>query len=486
MIRFRSVVSRIVALHVAAIVATSIFMPLALFLMLRQAVEQLHHQALRAQAGEIVRYLSIGPDGKPRLSLPPSLAEFYSQGYGRAAYAVIDRHGRVLFSSLPGNRAISDVRPDGGGVEFFQQDRVGAIAPVRREGEPVAFFRQDRFGVALYGATVAENIDGRPILVQVVEDVLHRDVLIDDILSEFLTHVGWITGPILLLLLLIDVAIFRRAMQPIIAASSRAGEIGPDRIEVRLPEADMPREVLPLVRAVNRALDRLDAGFRAQREFTADAAHELRTPLAILRTQIDMIEDREVAEPLRHDVESMSRLVNQLLEISELDSFVVGEHEIADIVAITAEVASFLAPLALSQNKTVAVAGARRPVCVRGNGEAIGRAVRNLVENALAHTAPGTTVELVAASDGTISVMDRGPGVPKTEREHIFKRFWRRDRRRGGNAGLGLAIVASIAEMHGAAVTVDDRPGGGAVFAIRFPAVLPEKPAAVAELATVR
>ena len=311
-------------------------------------------------------------------------------------------------------------------------------------------------------------------------------MLIDDIVAQFLTHVGWITAPLLLLLLIIDVAIFRRAMQPIIAASRLAGEINPDRIELRLPEADMPREVLPLVRAVNHALHRLDAGFRAQREFTADAAHELRTPLAILRTQIDMIEDREVAEPLRHDVESMSRLVNQLLEISELESFFVAEGETADIAAIAAEVAAFLAPLALSQDKTLSVTGARRPVRVRGNGDAIARAVRNLVENALAHTARGTTVELVVAAEGTISVLDRGPGVPKAERAHIFQRFWRRDRRRGGNAGLGLAIVARIAEMHGAQVSVDDRPGGGAVFALRFAAARPEKSAAAPEYATAR
>lgn len=484
MVRFRSVVSRIVALHIAAIVATSICMPLALYLMLRHAVEELHEQALCDQAGEIVRYLSIAPDGSVRLTLPPSLAEFYSRGYGRAAYAVIDANGRVLFSSLSGNRAISNVRPDGGAAAFFQQDRVGAIAPVRAEGSPVAFFHNDRYGAALYGATLAVDFHGRPILVQVVEDVLHRDVLIDDILAQFPTHVGWITAPILLLLLLIDVAIFRRAMQPIIAASSMAGKIGPDRIDLRLPEANMPLEVLPLVRAVNRALERLDAGFRAQREFTADAAHELRTPLAILRTQIDMVEDREIAEPLRQDVESMSRLVNQLLEISELDSFFVADGETADIVAIAAEIAAFLAPLALSKNKMLAVIGADHPVRVHGNADAIARALRNLAENALTHTAPGTTVELAVAEDATIRVLDRGPGVPKTERQHIFKRFWRRDRRGGGHAGLGLAIVARIVEMHGASISVEDRPGGGAVFVLHFPAVLRGARAA-SELAAV-
>ncbi len=121
---------------------------------------------------------------------------------------------------------------------------------------------------------------------------------------------------------------------------------------------------------------------------------------------------------------------------------------------------------------------------VHGNGDAIERAVRNLVENALAHTAAGTTVEIAVTRDGAIRVLDRGPGVPRDERKHIFKRFWRRDRRRGGNAGLGLAIVTRIAEMHGATVEVDERPGGGAVFAIRFAAVLPPDSVPAAELET--
>jgi signal transduction histidine kinase len=462
-IRFHSVVSRIVALHLLAIIATSICMPLALYLMLNRAAQGLHQRALRDQTAEILRYLSWGPNGAVRLSLPPGLAAFYSEGYGRAAVEVLDDDGRVLFSSPSGNRPIGPMPP---------------------KAAPFQFFSLHRDGDDYDGVSVRAEIGGRPLLVQVSEDLAHRDVLIDDIVAEFFTRVGWITVPLLLALLFIDVVIFRRAVKPIVAASALAKEIGPDHTDLRLPETGMPREVLPLVRAVNDALDRLDAGFRAQREFTADAAHELRTPLAILRTQIDMLGDREVAGPLRHDVESMSRLVNQLLEIAELETFVIGEEEIADLVAISAEVAAFLAPLALAQHKTVAVTGARRPVRVRGNGDALARAVRNLVENALAHTAPGTTVEIAVASEGVICVMDRGPGIPKADREHIFQRFWRRDRRGGANAGLGLAIVARIAQMHGATVDVEQRPGGGAVFAIRFPTVLAPEPAPARRLQT--
>ena len=104
----------------------------------------------------------------------------------------------------------------------------------------------------------------------------------------------------------------------------------------------------------------------------------------------------------------------------------------------------------------------------------LGRALRNLVENALVHTPVQTTVEIAVDGRGVLSVYDRGEGVPAAAREQIFDRFWRRDRRRQGNSGLGLSIVARIAERHGAQVSVGDRVGGGAVFTLSFPALADE------------
>jgi signal transduction histidine kinase len=450
-IRFHSVLSRIVALHVAAIVVTSLCLPLALYLMLQSAAQQLHQGALRDQAAEILRYLASAPHETLKLSLPPDIALFYSSGYGRAAFSVLDAGGRVLFSSLPGHGAILPLRPPPSRTDFFQ----------RR-------YRGDEFA----GAAVPAVLDGREVVIEVAEDLANRDVLIDDIADQFLVRVGWVTVPLLLLLLGIDVWIFRGAMQPIVAASNRAAQIGPGNTGLRLPEADLPREVMPLVRAVNQALDRLDAGFRSQREFTADAAHELRTPLAILSMQIDTIDDRELAAALRNDVDNMTRLVNQLLEFAELESLVVDADASAELGAVAAEVVASIAPLAVSQAKAVALVAADRSVWVHGEPYTLGRALRNLVDNALTHSAPGTTVEILVDRAGALHVMDRGPGVPPDARTRIFRRFWRRDRRHPGHAGLGLAIVARIAEMHGASVAVADRPGGGAVFSLRFPAVV--------------
>ncbi|HTQ32655.1 MAG TPA: HAMP domain-containing sensor histidine kinase [Stellaceae bacterium] len=453
MVRLRSIVGRAIALHLAAIVVASIVMPAALFLMLKRAADDLHERALREQAAELVPLIDHAPDGTLRMHLSPRLEDLYSDDYRRYSYAVGDASGHILLSSFPDKRSIT-----------------GAAPPMDRAVPFSGWYD----GVHLFGVSVPIEVDGRPLWIEVSQDLAHRDVLIDDIVATFFSRVGWITAPILLLLLAIDVAIIRRAVQPVIAASNLAEEIGPLRTDLRLPETGMPREVRPLVQAVNQALDRLEEGFRAQREFTADAAHELRTPLTILRTQIDMIADLELSRSLRNDVENMSRLVNQLLEMAELETFVIAPEETADLVAVSAEVAAFLAPLALANNKQVAVSGTRKPVMVHGSPDMLARAVRNLVENALAHTRTGTTVEIAVDASGKLSVSDRGPGVPPADREHIFRRFWRRDRRRLGSTGLGLSIVAGIADRHRAEVSVADRPGGGAVFTLSFPSVIVE------------
>ncbi len=449
-LRFNSIISRIISLHVAAVGVTSILMPLALYWLLSSTATDLQHRALREHADTLTRYLTLRPDGGWTLNLPAGLQELYSESYGRYGYAVLDREGHVLFSSLA-ERA-----------PLFPADS-RAAAP--------AFLETRRGAAKIDGASIPERVGDRTVWIQVAQDLEHRDVLIDDIVADFFLRVGWITIPILLILLAIDIAIFRRALKPVLRASDMAAEIGPARIDVRLPAQAMPREIQPLVDAVNRAFDRLERGFRTQREFTADAAHELRTPLAILRARIDQLESAEIREALRRDIEGMSRIVSQLLDIAELESFVVDPDEKADLQAVCAEVAAFIAPLALAQGKSVALIGARGPVWIRGNAETLFRAVRNLTENAINHTPVNGVVEIEVSADGRLRVLDDGPGVPEAERELIFRRFWRRDRRRAGSAGLGLSIVARIVEAHQGAVSVENRPTGGASFSLKFATV---------------
>lgn len=443
--RFRSIISRVVALHIVAIGVTSILMPLALYWLLDQAANSLHRDALRGQAATIGGYLRPQPDGGVVLDIPPEVQPLYSGGYGLYAYAVLDASGRVLFSS----------RSDG--AALFRPNETGA-------GD--WFMRPRSNGSALFGVSVPWPIGDRLYWIQVGQDLSHRDVVVDDIVSSFFSRVAWITFPILLMLFLIDILIFRRALEPVREASTTAAAIGPARTDVRLPEQAMPAEIVPLVRAVNRALDRLEVGFRAQRDFTADMAHELRTSLAIMRARVDALEPGPARDALRADLVNMTRTVSQVLDIAELESFVVSGDAKADLHAVCAEAVGFMAPLAVDMSKTIALTGAEGPVWVKGHSEALFRAVRNLIENAVRHTPKGGSIEVDVSADGVVRVLDEGPGVPEAERNSIFRRFWRRDRTQAESRGLGLAIVARVAETHDGSVTVANRPGGGAVFTL--------------------
>jgi len=447
MISFKSIFSRIIILHVIALVITAIFMPLVLYYFFKWAANDLHDQAMREQADLVAHYLVLRPDGRWTLDLPPALQDIYSQAVARYAYAVLDDTGRVLFSSLKDRSPIFSADPHSSNVAYLETRRGNA---------------------AVSGVSLVKEADGRRVWVQVGEDLAHRDVIIDDIVADFFKRVGWITLPMLLFLLAIDIVIFRRALRPLLNASEMAKKINPNRTDVRLPPEEIPKEILPLVQAVNQALDRLEAGFRVQREFTADAAHELRTPLTILRSRVDTLADRGISKALHQDIEGMARIVSQLLDIAELETFSIDPLEKADLRAICAEVAEFAAPLALAKGKNIALSGSDASVWVNGNPEMLSRAIRNLVENAINHSPPGTTVEIVVESSGMVRVLDEGPGIKEDERELIFQRFWRRDRRRTGNAGLGLSIVQRIADTHAATISVENRPTGGANFSLSF------------------
>ena len=447
MIRFKSIISRIVILHVIAVAITSILMSFALSWLLNLATNNIHNEAMAEQAASVADHLISQADGSLSLELPLDLQGLYSQPYGRYSYAVVDDHGNTLFSSLKDQAPIFAADPRFAVVQFLKT----------RKGE-----------AAISGASVRRVVGTKTVWIQAAEDLANRDVLIDDIVADFFKNVGWITLPILLVLLVTDIAIFRRALLPLRQASEIAQQIGPAHTDVRLPVNEIPSEVRPLVSAVNQALDRLDQGFRIQREFTADAAHELRTPLSILRARVDTLEDQRIAKALHHDIEAMSRIVGQLLDIAELDAFTIDPLELADARGVCVEVAEFIAPLALEQGREIALLGVSRPVWVKGNAEMMKRAVRNLAENAIKHAPPDTAVEFVVEENGTVRVRDRGPGISDEERELIFRRFWRRDRSQHGSTGLGLSIVQRIVELHDATITVENRTSGGAQFSIHF------------------
>lgn len=449
-VRFGSTFSRIIWLQVIAIAATSVIMPVAVLLLLNKTVTAYQHRMLQQHEQPLLKALSLGSQGLV-LALPDNLRALYAQGAGGFAFAVLDRAGQVRFSSAPGQQGLSQSPPTGDQTIWFNTG-----------------IRQ---GVDYYGASFPEQVGGQPVWIQVGQNLEDPDVVIDDIMAHFIPQIAALTLGILLLLLTADVLIVRRALTPVLRASRMAEAISPSRIDVRLPLTGMPEEILPLVRAVNQALDRLEQGFRAQRDLTADVAHELRTPLAVLRMRTEALEDAAARSALQGDLDLMSRIVSQLLVIAEVETAVVAPEDRADLRAVSLEVAALLAPLALARNKTIEVTGARSPVWVRGQPDFLFQAVRNLAENAVAHTGPDTAVTIDVAKDGSVKVMDRGPGIAEAERDLLFQRFWRSRRAMGSGAGLGLSIVGRIVKAHEGLISVQSRRGGGAVFKISLAAV---------------
>lgn len=450
---FRSILSRILWLHIVALGVAAIAVPLAAFWLLNSTANGFENRTLRAHAATIASHLSFDRAGQWVLGLPPDLKTFYTRGFNGFAYSVIDETGRTIFTSLPRNGAILAGRADSPSPIFFQRTLGKAI---------------------YYGARIPFDLRGRHVFIEVAQDLENPDVIIDDIVADFLRRIGLFTIPIMLVVIVADILVVRRALKPVLRASEQARSIEPGNIAFRLPTDDLPAEIRPLVEGFNQALDRLESGFRMQREFVADAAHELRTPLAVLRARVDALENPEALSPLRRDIEVMARIIEQLLEVAELDASVASLDDVLDLRTICGHVVDHMAPVAQSSGRVLSLGGSRNPVLIRGNEDLIFRAVRNLVENALKH-APKAAVTVDVGDEGTVGVSDEGPGVPVGERAHIFRRFWRRDRSRMDGAGLGLSIVASIMKAHRGSVSVADSRSGGAMFLLRFPLLAVEE-----------
>jgi two-component system, OmpR family, sensor kinase len=241
------------------------------------------------------------------------------------------------------------------------------------------------------------------------------------------------------------------------------------------PEEGAPEEVRPLVRSLNGLMDRLAAALAGQRAFVADAAHELRTPLAALKLQAQLAARAEepgerascLAE-LQRGLDRAAHVVQQLLTLAreEPGADVGRADQTVALAELVAQVVADHAPLAESKQIDLGATSIDERATVRGDPMALRTLLTNLVDNAIRYSPTGGRVDLAAgmASDGTgayLEVSDSGPGIPKAERERVFDRFYRRAGNGQDGSGLGLSIVKAIAERHGARVLLGDAPGGG-------------------------
>jgi signal transduction histidine kinase len=443
-----SLSSRIIIRLTITTLVASAFAYAWLYIKQSRVEAYLHERTLVRQAQEVSGFIAIGPDGTVELDLPSNLSEAYNNPASRYRYAVRDESGRIIATS---GRRVGPL------PEFLHpQDR------------NVYEYRADAENAKMLGAAVQTNIGQRVLFIQVEQRVPITQSLNAAVFNEFFTDGGWLGGPFLLALLGISAFTVRRSLSPLKELATLAANIHAGSSTLRLPSAAIPTEILPLVNSFNNVLDRLDEGLTRQREFNANAAHQLRTPLAVLAANIDTMTDCVVAEKLRYDVEIMSRIVHQLLLVARLETLNIRHDEPVDLCLAARQAAENLGPIAISTRKSLEVDEPNEPILIRGNAFVVTIAISNLIENALNHSPPGTAVRIRVKSDRSVEVCDSGPGVPAEIREKVFERFWRGESSAEG-AGLGLSIVRRIMHALNGIVSVTDAPEGGAQFTLQFP-----------------
>ena len=416
---------------------------------------------LSLRAADLAKYVAAAPDGTPRLALPAALREAYGAAPDADIFAIRAGDGRLV-AALP--EAFGSV------VERW---------PATTD-DPSYFHLPGLAGKTqdYYGLGISVDSPAGPLSIWVAR-AAGATALVHSLLEEFVLDIAWVIPLFMLLALGVAILAIRSTLRPIREVSEIAASIGPGTTSVRLPQANLPSEIVPLVSAVNRALGRLEQGFAVQRQFTANAAHELRTPLAIITGALENMEPNPEVGKLKTDVARMNRLVEQLLSVARLDAIALDVSGRVDLNDVAHEAVANLAPWALTQGRAVAFVGADRPVVVHGNAYAIDDAIRNLVENAVVHAPPRSEVTVSTRAGGSIDISDHGPGVPQEDRARIFERFWRGKAAPSHGAGLGLAIVAEIMKAHGGSARVEAGPDGGAVFTLVFrPAAAPAPAAA--------
>jgi signal transduction histidine kinase len=284
--------------------------------------------------------------------------------------------------------------------------------------------------------------------------------------AEVLAAVWMPMIPLVVLTLGVANLSVRRALGSLVRAARQAETMSPLDSADRFDISGMPREVASLALAINGLLDRAGDLLKAQRMFIARAAHELRTPLAIMLLELGRVEDPQVRR-LEGDVRAMSETVDRLLTLAKLESIQSPGPGIADLGEIARDLIERFNSLARQTGHRIELS-VHEPCRIAGDATALREALRNLIENAVRHTPPGSEVHVTVGPAGSIVVEDNGPGLPTATSEELLQPF-RKGRESGTGSGLGLAIVREAVELHRGTIEIGPSPRGGARFVLSIP-----------------
>ncbi|CAB5278353.1 sensor histidine kinase [Burkholderia multivorans] len=441
-----------------------LLLPLAVFVLIAAAMayDAARRTADLVQDSTLVASArTIGEDiewrnGLPVADVPPAALEiFESPSRDSVFYKVIDSDGRLL----AGNPALDVV--------------------ARHGAEPIAYdttLDGTRLRAVAYDRQLYDEGQVDTVTVVVAKTTRSRSAMVATIWRPQLVRLA-------LMLVLAVVLVYLGLtfeLRPLMKLKDDVADRGPMELEPIRPER-LQHELRPIVDAINQCIARLNTHTATQRRFIADAAHQLRTPIAVLDTQIQYAQqrghdDRELASVL----DSMQRSSRKMADVT--DKLLLLAHAEATPSTLLTQRVDLAALVSSVLEETIVLAQRRdidlgaelgERLDVAGSGSLLSALVTNLVDNAVRYTQPGGCVTVAARRDGdtvVLDVIDDGPGIPAEARPHVFKRFYRVSSDTEGS-GLGLAIVSEIAQAHGGSATLAPGPGNrGVVVTVRLPA----------------
>lgn len=442
----RSLRARLTAAAVIVIAVAITLSAVLLTVRLRSALEAGVQEAARDQAQAVAAVVGAGRPLPVALD-DDELVQVITPD-GRVVESSVGREGRRSLLAVP-QRLAADVRT-----------QRGIALPGERDGEEDEPYRV---------VTIPfRTPDGEARLAQVALPLDDVQESVDELTGALLVGAPAVVAVLAVLTWLL----VGRALRPVDALRRQAADIPGTALDARLTVPESRDELARLAQTFNALLGRVEAASARQRQFLADAAHEIRSPLASLRTQLEVagLHDdaqwREQLPDLVEDSQRLSRLVDDLLRLARLDAGAPLAREQVDLDEIVLHATRRARDTTAVAIDTTGVSGGR----VLGDADGLNRVVQNLLDNAVRHAQAAVTVTLTADDHVTLTVADDGPGIPEQHREHVFERFTRLDDARSrdaGGTGLGLAIVRDLVARHGGTVRVEDAQPG-ARFVVAF------------------
>jgi signal transduction histidine kinase len=424
-----------------AIAAAGILLPSLTISLLHRTIDS-QQEALLSDEAELIRSHLEVRDGVSSVNLPEPWHSVYAHGFDGRAYLVVDDRG-IVRERTPGS----------GGVE---------VASIPRNASPQPFTTGN-----FIGWSRPADRGPQALWIIVLQNEAFPGAIIDDIARTFVNRYVLVLTLLLLLVPAINWFLIERIIRGVRHAASQASAIGPQTLSVRIDEKGLPTEIGELASAINRLVARLEKGLSEQRAFVGNLVHELRTPLATMRLQVDRVEEPQTQLLLAQSVDHVSHVVTQMRDLAELE--VIDEHRVpVDLNDAARAVVAASAPVVYGAGDSIEFQASEAAVVIEGRPVLVALAIRNLVDNAMRHTPAGTHIVVSVGPGATVRVADNGPGLSAETQQFARNRFWRADWSRSDSAGLGLSIVERICEVHGATFRIENRPEGGTDCAIAF------------------